>query len=199
VSIAVNLVFEEDKSIAWIEGVAILSAVMISAIVGATNDYKKELKFQELNQVENKKKVIDLLRDGNKESLHVDNITVGDIVLIREGMEIAGDGILVEGDGIKVDESNMTGESDLLSKENLSRCLIAREAAWAENGSGDDISRHIPSMLLLSGTKVTTLLNPRYLVEKGNMLLSMWDRTLRLGRSCLLSLQKRKVINAKLN
>jgi hypothetical protein len=33
---------EEDKSIAWIDGFAILVAVALCTIVGAVNDYKKD-------------------------------------------------------------------------------------------------------------------------------------------------------------
>lgn len=37
---------------------------------------------------------------------------VGDIVQLRSGMEIPGDGIILEAADISVDESVMTGEPD---------------------------------------------------------------------------------------
>lgn len=55
---------------------------------------------------------------------HVDDLVVGDLVKLRTGMEIAGDGILVRGDDVKMDESSMTGESKLMKKEPFNRCLI---------------------------------------------------------------------------
>ena len=128
---------------------------MISAIVGATNDYRKEKKFLELTMVENKKKMIELIRGGKKVEVHVDNLVVGDLVKIRGGMEIAGDGILVIGNDVKIDESSMTGESKVLKKEVFPRCLIAREMAWAKEGAKENTSS-VPSMVMLSGTKVSS-------------------------------------------
>ena len=47
VSLAVGLY--EDLSSGWIEGAAILFAVLLVAIVTATNDYRKEAQFRKLN------------------------------------------------------------------------------------------------------------------------------------------------------
>jgi hypothetical protein len=40
----------QKRKIAWIEGFAVMLAVMISATVTAVNDYQKERQFQKLNQ-----------------------------------------------------------------------------------------------------------------------------------------------------
>lgn len=42
VSIIVNLIIEEDKAIAPIEGIAIFTAVAACTLVAALNDYQKE-------------------------------------------------------------------------------------------------------------------------------------------------------------
>ncbi len=49
VSLAVGVY--EDPNKGWIEGAAILSAVLIVAIVTATNNYNKEIQFRKLNAV----------------------------------------------------------------------------------------------------------------------------------------------------
>ena len=36
---------------------------------------------------------------------------VGDIVLLKEGIEVPADGIIIDADEIAIDESSMTGES----------------------------------------------------------------------------------------
>lgn len=41
------------RSQGWIEGVAILTAVLIVAVVTATNDYTKEQQFRKLNAINN--------------------------------------------------------------------------------------------------------------------------------------------------
>jgi Ca2+ transporting ATPase len=42
ISIVISMIFEHNKSIAWIEGAAILVAVAVVSLVTAYNDYKKE-------------------------------------------------------------------------------------------------------------------------------------------------------------
>jgi len=42
ISIVISMIFEHDKRIAWIEGAAILIAVVVVTLVTAVNDYKKE-------------------------------------------------------------------------------------------------------------------------------------------------------------
>lgn len=43
---------------AWIDGFAILVAVVVCSTVQATNDYQKELQFQKLNKVADGKKKV---------------------------------------------------------------------------------------------------------------------------------------------
>ena len=64
ISIAISMVFEEDKSLAWIEGAAILAAVAVVSLVTAVNDYKKESQFIALNKFSDSKNVITVRRGG---------------------------------------------------------------------------------------------------------------------------------------
>ena len=57
---------------------------------------------------------VTLRRDGREETMHKDNIKVGDIIKIKNGMDIPVDGICVEASGVLADESSLTGESDHL-------------------------------------------------------------------------------------
>lgn len=56
-----------------------------------------------------------LLKDGNQEQIPVDEIVVGDILLIRPGERLPVDGMVVKGSSY-VDESMLTGESLPISK-----------------------------------------------------------------------------------
>lgn len=49
---------------------------------------------------------------------------VGDILYIYPGYSISVDGVLVEGKGLLVDESTITGESELIIKDSNSKCFI---------------------------------------------------------------------------
>lgn len=53
------------KKQGWIDGIAILIAVLIVAFVSATNDYTKELQFRALEKTSEETNRSLVLRDGN--------------------------------------------------------------------------------------------------------------------------------------
>jgi len=151
VSMAINLTFHEDKSIAWIEGAAILSAVAISSLIAAYNDWEKEKKFVELSIDAQKDLRVIVRRDGQQKAILPGTVVVGDIVIIEPGMEVAGDGYVIDASMVSIDESSLTGESELQKKAVLDRCL-----ELAEKARQDGVEAHnvVPSPILLAGTKV---------------------------------------------
>ena len=57
-SIIIEMIVEEEKSLAWIDGTGIFIAVVIVSMVSTANDYSKERQFLKLNeQAESEKKV----------------------------------------------------------------------------------------------------------------------------------------------
>ncbi|MEX2562305.1 MAG: heavy metal translocating P-type ATPase [Nitriliruptoraceae bacterium] len=54
--------------------------------------------------------------DGSTEAVRIDELAVGDVVLIRPGGRVPADGVIVEG-AADVDESMITGESNPVSRE----------------------------------------------------------------------------------
>ncbi len=100
-----------------IEGIAILVAVVIVVSVASGNDYQKQLQFKKISgEVEDREILV--FRNGQISNISVFDLAVGDIMVIREGMKLAGDGVYISGDNIKVDESSTTGESDQIRKGN---------------------------------------------------------------------------------
>ena len=76
----------EHRGTAWIEGFAVLMAVVISATVTAANDYEKERQFIKLNDVADSRKKATVLREKQLIELHYDHLLVGDVVFLSEGM-----------------------------------------------------------------------------------------------------------------
>ncbi len=73
-----------------------LVAVLICATVTAVNDYQKERQFLKLNSVADSRKRVTVKRNGQQTDLHQDDLLVGDVVQLNEGMEIPADGYLLE-------------------------------------------------------------------------------------------------------
>jgi len=84
-------------------------------------------------------------------TMHKENIKVGDIIKIVNGMDIPVDGICIEANGVLADESALTGESDHLPKESVEKCLVRKAEHEAED-SKQRGPHDVPSPVLLSGT-----------------------------------------------
>jgi len=61
-------------------------------------------------------KSVHLLRQGRLQYIDIKEILVGDILSVQIGDMLQIDGILIEGSEILMDESSVTGESDLIKK-----------------------------------------------------------------------------------
>lgn len=59
--------------------------------------------------------------------MHQDDLLVGDVVQLAEGMEIPADGFLIESNEITTDESAMTGETDPIHKNTFDKCQRKQE------------------------------------------------------------------------
>ena len=70
-------------------------AVAVVGLVTAANNYSKERQFQTLNTVADERKRVTVKRDGVLVEMHQDDVLVGDIVQVNEGMEIPADAILL--------------------------------------------------------------------------------------------------------
>jgi magnesium-transporting ATPase (P-type) len=139
----------------YVDGLAIWLAVAVVSLVTAISDYQKEGEFLKKQMIEENSKVVIVRRDqGNEITVHRNYIKVGDIIKVVNGMNIPVDGVVLEGIGIMSDESAMTGESDHLPKESMSKCLERR--ALHESESSDRGHHDVPSPILLSGTQINT-------------------------------------------
>lgn len=105
----------DDETLQWVEGVAIIVAVVIVVVVGAANDWQKERQFVRLNKKKEDRNV-KVIRSGKSREISVYDILVGDVMHLEPGDMIPVDGIFIAGHNLKCDESSATGESDLIRK-----------------------------------------------------------------------------------
>lgn len=102
----------ERQSTEWINGFAILVAVIVCAAVTSVNDWQKERQFQELNKVAGDRKRVNVIRNGQLKIIHQSLVMVGDIMKLEEGMEIPADGVVIQAAELTTDEAAMTGQPD---------------------------------------------------------------------------------------
>lgn len=132
----------------WVEGVAILVAVVIVDVVGSLNDWQKERQFKKLN-AQMEERVVKVVRGGDPTLLNVHEIQVGDILQLEPGDVIPVDGVFLRGHNVKCDESGATGESDMIRKVTYDECLADLEA---HERTGEKLPRR--DCFLLSGSRV---------------------------------------------
>jgi len=143
------------RATAWIEGFAILLAVIMITLVTALNNLKKDNEFRKLNDEAEKGKIVTIVRNGvTMPDQSIESVLVGDLIIIRSGMENPGDAIVIEGFSIQMDESSMTGESDPMLKDSLENCLAKRDELRKKNGNQKLGHHDLPSPVVIAGTKV---------------------------------------------
>ena len=149
VSLALGIYQSSQKSggetLQWVEGVAIIVAVVLVVTVGAANDWQKERQFVKLNKKKEDRSV-KVIRSGKSREISVHDILVGDVMHLEPGDMVPVDGIFISGHNVKCDESSATGESDLLKKHPGDQVYSAMEAHQS-------VSHQDP--FIISGAKVT--------------------------------------------
>ncbi|XP_046853514.1 plasma membrane calcium-transporting ATPase 1-like [Xenia sp. Carnegie-2017] len=125
VSLILGVTVEEEKSTAWIEGFAIFVSVIIVALVTAVNDYTKEQQFRGLQSKIEGEHTFTVIRGGESMSIFNGDIVVGDICQLKYGDMIPADGLLVQNNDLKIDESSLTGESDLVRKGDANPFILS--------------------------------------------------------------------------
>ena len=108
-------ILQEGIETGWMEGVAIIFAVFIVVSVSSINNYMKEMQFSKLNAEEELRDVA-VTRDSHRQIICIYDLLVGDILHLVTGDIIPVDGVLVMGNKITMDESSVTGETDLIVK-----------------------------------------------------------------------------------
>lgn len=115
-----------NPPIEWVEGVAIIVAILIVVVVGSLNDWQKEQQFVKLNKKKQDRDV-NVIRSGKTREISVFDILVGDVMHLEPGDMIPVDGIFIDGHNVKCDESQTTGESDLIRKHPADQVYAAIE------------------------------------------------------------------------
>jgi len=96
------------------ESLGIIIAVIIVAFVSAKTGVASDTKYRELKD-NTKKDTCKVYRNGLVTVIDVDDVVVGDFVLLQSGDKIPADGILIDGD-LRVDNSALNGEAEECKK-----------------------------------------------------------------------------------
>lgn len=93
----------------WIDGVAIICAMLINAVIGFVTEYKAMRTMEALTRIDKRKSRV--LRDGELRKIDASKLVPGDVVHIASGDVITADIRLFEAAKLRINESALTGES----------------------------------------------------------------------------------------
>ena len=92
------------------EPIGTIVAIMIVAVVSAKTGVASDTAYRKLKE-DQKKETCKVYRNGVVAVVEVDDLVVGDKVILQSGDKIPADGILIEGD-LRVDNSALNGETE---------------------------------------------------------------------------------------
>ena len=99
----------------WYETVGIVIAIFLASFISTISEYGSEKAFLKL-QSEAESIKVKVRRDGKTLLIDINDVVVGDIILLESGDRIVADGVLIKGE-VSVDESSITGESKEVYKK----------------------------------------------------------------------------------
>ena len=108
IALAVNIIIML-RDFNWYETVGIAVAVLVATLISTLSEYGSEAAFEKLNEEASLIK-IRVKRDGQVNEIPIENIVVGDVVLVQSGERVPSDGIIIWGE-ISVDQSSLNGET----------------------------------------------------------------------------------------
>lgn len=112
------------------EPVGTIVAVIIVAVVSAKTGVASDTAYRKLKD-STKKDTCKVYRNGLVSVIEVDDVVVGDKIILQSGDKIPADGILISGD-LRVDNSALNGEA-----EECKKFAVDESTLFAEEITGD--------------------------------------------------------------
>ena len=98
----------------WYEPVGTIIAILLVNFVSAKTGVSNDNAYRKL-KASQKKDTAKVMRNGELTVIEVDELVVGDLVVLQSGDKILADGVLVEGE-LSVDNSALNGEAEECKK-----------------------------------------------------------------------------------
>lgn len=117
IALAIKVIFL-FKDFDFFETIGIVVAIFTATFISSLSEYGSEKTFSKMQEEMSKIKC-KVKRNNKLEEIKIDDVVVGDIVVLETGDMIPADGYIIDG-VISVDESSLTGESKEVYKEKIS-------------------------------------------------------------------------------
>lgn len=96
------------------KNVLFMGIIICNTLIGIIQAIRSKLTVDKLSIMVSSQ--VTVMRDGTEKEIGINQIVLDDIIILKRGNQIPSDSILLEGN-VSVNESLLTGESDLVSKK----------------------------------------------------------------------------------
>lgn len=124
--------------------VVVAFIVLLNVVINIVQEIRAKQKLDNIALLTRPKATV--IREGQELAVDLTDIVVGDLLVLRPGDQVAVDGPIVGQGEIKVDESLLTGESDLIAKRGGDRvysgsfCVSGSAHYEAEKVGGESLA-----------------------------------------------------------
>lgn len=127
VALIISIIFAFLGQTEWYEPLGIAIAVILATFVSTFSEYRNENAFQKLQEEASKIKC-KVYRNNDIVEIPIDEIVVGDYILLQTGDKVPADGILVEGK-LMLDQSVLNGETKEAKKTVMPEDYVEQNAS----------------------------------------------------------------------
>jgi Ca2+-transporting ATPase len=99
----------------YVDSGVIMAVVFLNAVIGYIQENKAQHAIRALSKLADPKAQV--IRNGREVEIPSRNLVPGDIVLLSSGGRVAADMRIIMSKGLEVDESALTGESEVINKQ----------------------------------------------------------------------------------
>jgi len=96
------------------DALVIGGVVALNAVIGYVTESQSEKIIHSLKNGD--RPLVPVIRDNSQREINLEEVVLGDILLLRAGTTVAADARLIEADNLSIDESALTGESIPVTK-----------------------------------------------------------------------------------
>ncbi|MCR5484964.1 MAG: calcium-translocating P-type ATPase, PMCA-type [Clostridiales bacterium] len=98
----------------WADVIIIMFVVIVNAVLGVYQESKAEKAIEALQEMA--AATTKVIRDGKVQTVHSEDLVVGDVIRLEAGDAVPADARIIESASMKIEESALTGESVPVNK-----------------------------------------------------------------------------------
>ncbi len=163
-----------------------LGVIICNTVIGIVQEIRAKKTIDKLSLISAPK--VTVLRDGRSVQITMEEIVLGDVVLLSSGRQICADCVLLQGE-CEVNESLITGESDPVLKQEGDELLSGSFV----------VSGHVKAQVVRVGqdnfaSKITS--GAKYIKKKNSVMLKSLDRIIKVIAVCIVPMAVGLFINS---